>query len=71
MRKYLSADGLVQIVRHSLLRADLKPLIGSDYTWQDCFMSGLAVFSFKAPSLLQFEKMQATEAMIRRNLHTL
>jgi|SaaInlStandDraft_5_1057022.scaffolds.fasta_scaffold30753_1 hypothetical protein len=71
VRKHLSADGLIQIVRHSLLRSDLKPLIGSDYTWQDCFMSGLAIFAFKAPSLLQFEKMKSSETMIRRNLRTL
>ncbi len=57
VRKYLSSDGLIGIVRHSLHRRDLTPLIGSDYSWQDCFMSGLAIFGFKCPSLLQFEKM--------------
>jgi hypothetical protein len=71
LRKYLSADGLIGVVRHSLLRQDLKPLIGSDYSWEDCFMSGLAIFGFKCPSLLQFEKMASSEAMIRRNLRTL
>ena len=34
-------------------------------------MSGLAVFGFKMPSLLQFEKDKASEPWIRRNLHTL
>ncbi len=34
-------------------------------------MSGLAVFGFKMPSLLQFEKDKASEPLIRRNLHTL
>jgi len=34
-------------------------------------MSGLAVFGFKMPSLLQFEKDKASEPIIRRNLRTL
>lgn len=70
-RTYLSADGLVDVIRHCLRREDLSPVSGSDYTWQDCVMSGLAIFAFKCPSLLQFEKMKAAEASIRRNLRTL
>jgi hypothetical protein len=34
-------------------------------------MSGLAIFGFKLPSLLQFEKAKSAEPMIRRNLRTL
>ena len=34
-------------------------------------MSGLVVFGFKIPSLLQFEKDKASEPWIRRNLRTL
>jgi hypothetical protein len=34
-------------------------------------MSGVAVFGFKMPSLLQFEKDKASEPWIRRNLRTL
>ncbi|VAW85124.1 hypothetical protein MNBD_GAMMA16-2197 [hydrothermal vent metagenome] len=34
-------------------------------------MSGLAVFGFKFPSLLQFEKSLDSEPMISRNLRTL
>jgi hypothetical protein len=34
-------------------------------------MSGLAVFGFKMPSLLQFEKDKASEPLVRRHLHTL
>ena len=66
-RKYLSADGLIAVVRHSLRKEKLKEL-NSDYSWQDCVMSGLAVFGFKCPSLLQFEKKLAEEKGIRRNL---
>jgi Transposase DDE domain len=70
-RKYLSADGLHQVVRHCVRRENLSAVIGSDYTWQDCVMSGLAIFGFKCPSLLQFEKAKTAEPMIRRNLRTL
>jgi len=70
-RKYLSADGLIEVVRHCLRREDLTACIGSEYTWQDCVMSGLAIFGFKLPSLLQFEKAKGSESMIRRNLRTL
>jgi hypothetical protein len=70
-RKYLSADGLVQVVRHCLCREKLKEVNGSDYSWQDCVMSGLAIFGFKCRSLLQFEQQKTSEPMIRRNLRTL
>lgn len=71
MRKYLSADGLLGVVRHCVQREKFDTVIGSEYSWQDCVMSGLAIFGFKSPSLLQFEKMKASEAMIRRNLRSL
>jgi hypothetical protein len=70
-RKYLSADGLHKTVKHSLLREQFKVIKNSEYSWQDCIMSGLAVFGFKMPSLLQFEKDKASEPWIRRNLRTL
>jgi hypothetical protein len=71
IRKHLSADGLVEVVRECLRRERFKSIVGSEYSWQDCVMSGLAVFGFKCPSLLQFEKKKANEPMIRRNLRTL
>ena len=71
VRKHLSGDGLAQIVKHSLYREQFKEMRNSEYTWQDCIMSGLAVFGFKMPSLLQFEKAKSTEPWIRRNLRTL
>ena len=70
-RKYLSADGLLSVVRHSFSREGLQELSGSKYSWQDCLMSGLAVFGFKCASLLQFEQDKANEPMIRRNLRSL
>ena len=70
-RKYLSAAGLHKTVKHSLLREQFKVIKNSEYNWQDCIMSGLAVFGFKMPSLLQFEKDKASEPWIWRNLRTL
>lgn len=70
-RKYLSADGLLDVVRHSLRKEKLDELQNARYSWQDCIMSGLAIFGFKCPSLLQFEEQKSTEPFIRRNLRTL
>lgn len=69
-RKFLSADGLLKVVRHSVGRAKLQTLIGTTYSWEDCVMSGLAIFGFKCASLLQFEGLK-TNSMIRRNLSSL
>ena len=71
VRKYLSADGLIKIVQHSILREKFKALKNPKYSWKDCIMSGLAVFGFKMPSLLQFEKDKDSEPWLRRNLRTL
>lgn len=71
VRKYLSADGLHKIVQHSLQREKFNAVKNAKYSWQDCIMSGLAVFGFKMPSLLQFEKDKAHEPIIKRNLRTL
>src|SRR3989338_117678 len=71
VRKYLSADGLIQVIRHSLRQEKLEVVNDSDYSWQDCVMSGLAIFAFKCPSLLQFEQQITDEPMIRRNLRIL
>src|SRR5438034_5262510 len=71
LRKYLSADGLIKIVRHSILHEQFKVIRNAKYSWNDCIMSGLAVFGFKMPSLLQFEKDKASEPILRCNLRTL
>jgi hypothetical protein len=71
VRKYLSADGLAKIVQHSIQRDAFKVLKTPTYTWKDCIMSGLAIFGFKMPSLLPFEKDKASEPWLRRNLRTL
>ena len=71
VRKYLSSDGLIKIVQHSVLREKFPVLKNPVYSWKDCIMSGLAVFGFKMPSLLQFEKDKASEPLLRKNLRTL
>ena len=70
-RKHLSKDGLLDVVRQSVRREKLEELKHASYSWQDCIMSGLAIFGFKLPSLLQFEMKKASEPFIRRNLRTL
>lgn len=71
VRKHLSADGLLKVIRHGLKREQFPDFSRSEYSWEDCIMSGLAIFGFKFPSLLQFEKQKTAEPLIRRNLRTL
>lgn len=70
VRKHLSADGLLKIVRESFRKEKFKPC-RSAYSWEDCLLSGLSVFGFKMASLLQFEKDKDSEPWLRRNLRTL
>jgi len=69
-RKFLSADGLLASVRRSLNRETFRSC-SSPFSWADCIMSGLAIFGFKFPSLLQFEKSVNSDSMISRNMRTL
>lgn len=70
VRKNLSADGLHNIVRHSIYRERFPEKPKANISWHDCIMSGLAVFGLKFPSLLQFENSQY-EPFIKRNLKSL
>ena len=70
-RKYLSADGLLQVIKHCLKQEKWPTVKGSAYSWQDCILSGLAIFGFKCPSLLQFEKQKHAEPLVRRSLRQL
>lgn len=71
VRKNLSADSLLGAVRDCVRMEKLSECKGSKYSWEDCVMSGLAIFGFKFPSLLQFEEAKDDAPMIRRNLRTL
>ena len=70
VRKYLSADGLHRAVCNSLYKEKLPECTKSDISWQDCVMSGLAIFGLKFPSLLQFEERK-NEKIIKGNLKNL
>lgn len=70
IRKYLSGDGLHKAVRHCFYREKFPKYSRSNISWQDCIMSGLAVFGLKFPSLLKFEQSQ-NEPFIKRNLKKL
>ncbi len=73
-KKYLSAKGLLQKVRHTFEKIAEPPRdprgLKSKISIADCLMAGLAVFGFKFPSLLQFDH-EEEEATMRHNLKTL
>lgn len=71
VRKNLSADGLHRAVCNSLAKEKLPPYTKSDISWQDCIMSGLAIFGLKFPSLLKFEVAKSKKVICRslKNLY--
>lgn len=57
MRKHLSASGLLGAMRSSFSKIkDPLQVKTKKYKLTDCLMSGLAIFSFKSPSLLDFDQ---------------
>ena len=70
LRKRLSAPGLLEAVRVRVNRIS-DPLAGKTaFPLSDCLMSGLAMFSLKYRSLLEFDQSLA-DKKIRHNLGTL
>lgn len=70
MRKHLSAPGLLSSVRKRFKNIK-DPLSGrTDYSIENCLMSGLAIFGLKFPSLLQFDKSREDED-IKENIKNL
>jgi len=69
-RKTLSVPGLLKIVRGCFNQVSEHRRKESSYSLTDVLMSGLAVFSLKCPSLLDFDK-QRQEERVRHNLHHL
>ena len=57
-RKYLSADGLFEIVRKGFEKIPDPRKKGGQISLRDALMSGFAMFSLKYPSLLLFDKKQ-------------
>ena len=70
-RKQLSMPGLLQTVRKNFSQISLLQCERATIPLSDCLMSGLAVFSLKYPSLLQFNRACAEESCIRHNLESL
>lgn len=57
LRKCMSASGLNQAVRQQFsCMVDTRRQASSDFTLTDTAMAALAMFQFKSPSLLQFDK---------------
>ena len=72
-RTQFSQDYLIESIREEF-KKNLKNVISSKELEQstlDCLMSGLAVFVFKHPSLLDFEKTYKESALLRDNLKRL
>ena len=71
-RRHLSMPGMLKKMRACFDRIP-DPINPRDFTLADCLMSGLAVFSLKMPSLLQFDtQVRGGEDPVQaRNLHTL
>ena len=70
MRKDLSAPGLFKTARESFESINDPVSRRSNLTLADCLMSGLAIFSLKYPSLLQFDRAQS-ETEVAHNLKSL
>lgn len=71
MRSRLSAPGLLEAVRNRVGRVQDMLKDKTKYPIGDCLMSGLAMFSLKYRSLLQFDDSYKEEAIVRHNLKTL
>src|ERR1700682_482421 len=74
-KQHLSMNGLLNKVREHFQNIS-TPKNGTrgpkpKFTLLDCLMSGLAIFGFKSPSLLQFENDIQSNEVIRHNLKTL
>jgi Transposase DDE domain len=70
MKKYISMPCLLKIVRSQFEKIPDTARRDSMQSLSDCLMSGLAVFSLKMPSLLQFDKLSQTEN-VKDNLQNL
>lgn len=73
-KKHLSVKGLLKTVRSHFSKVTVPEKQGAgkapEIPLVDCLMSGLAVFSLKFPSLLQFDENK-NEEIIRHNLESM
>lgn len=73
-RKHLSARTLLELTREEFKKINPRVLAkrrNKPIELVDCLMSGLAIFSLKFPSLLQFEEQTKQAGLIKKNLKTL
>ena len=70
MRKTLSAPGLFSLVRKRFGEVP-DPARGRQFGIGDYLMAGLAMFSLKYPSLLQFDRAARSDEAVRANLKSL
>ena len=70
-RKHLYLPGLLKRTKCNFdkIKDPISPR--TSLSLSECLMSGLAVFSLKYPSLLQFEQSIHSEKIVRHNLRTL
>lgn len=69
-KKYLSIKSLLETVRDSFHKVNETKRHSDGTSTVDCLMAGLAMFSLKMPSLLQFNN-QRNDDIIKHNLQTL
>src|SRR4051812_39570878 len=70
MKKHVSMPSLLERSRKQFSKVPDEVNSRSRISLVDCLMSGLAIFSLKFPSLLQFEEAW-DDNIIRHNLQTL
>jgi hypothetical protein len=73
--KYFRQDELLKAVRlefeRGLKKQNSKEIKGSLFSNEDCLMSGLALFTFKFPSLLQFDGATRLDDGLGQNIKAL
>jgi hypothetical protein len=72
-RKHFSHDFLLSTVRTSIAQRlkESTKMGNNQFSSIDCLMSGLAVFTFKCPSLLQFDEKYRQDEEVKNNLKAL
>lgn len=70
-RSWFQIDSLLETTRSTLNTCCHDACTQYEIPTVDCYMSGVAIFHLKYPSLLQFEQERLSEKKIRENLKTL
>jgi hypothetical protein len=66
VRKHLSADGLIRVIRQEFGKMKEHRIMNIDIELSDALMSGFALFALKDPSLLAFDQRRAKPENLRR-----